>query len=236
MVLFLENSWLALVLVAVTAYLLGSVNFAIVVTRFFSGKDIRSFGSGNAGATNVLRSQGLKPALITFFGDLAKSMVSVSLGGWFLQNIQLSPASAAQTELLMYNAENLKLIGCYLAAVFCLLGHLYPLFFGFRGGKGVMTTLGMLLLLDWASALIMIAVFGILLLATRMVSVGSLAAAVLMPILTYLTRTYVYGQQWPTVAFCTAVAFVISVTVIIKHRGNIKRILNGTESKAWGNK
>lgn len=236
MVAFLENSWLALVLAAVTAYLLGSVNFAIVVTRAFAGKDIRSFGSGNAGATNVLRSQGLKPALLTFFGDLAKSMVSVALGGWFVQHIQLSPATAAQADLLMYNTENLTLIGCHLAAVFCLLGHLYPLFFGFRGGKGVMTTLGMLLLLDWASALVMIAVFGIFLLITRMVSAGSLAAAVVMPILTYLARTYVYDQEWPTVAFCTVVAFVISVTVIIKHRENIKRIWNGTESKAWGNK
>ena len=148
MVSFLQNSWLALLLAALIAYVLGSVNFAIIITRFFSGNDIRSFGSGNAGATNVLRSQGKLPAALTFVGDLLKSMLSVYLGGLLLQNVQLLPAAADEMELLMYDPQNLGLVGAYLAGVFCILGHMYPVFFGFRGGKGVMTTFGMTLLLE----------------------------------------------------------------------------------------
>lgn len=228
---FLQNSWLGLLSAAVTAYLLGSVNFAIIVTRLFSGKDIRSFGSGNAGATNVLRSQGKLPAALTFIGDLLKSMLSVYIGGWLLQTIQLLPAEASELELLMYDPQNLGLVGSYLAGVVCILGHMYPVFFGFRGGKGVMTTFGMTLLLDWRTALLMLAIFLIVVLITRMVSLGSIIAGIFMPFLTYGMRVYVYGQQWETALFCAAVAVLIAVIVIVKHRENIKRILKGTESK-----
>lgn len=231
MVSFLQNSWLALLLAALVAYVLGSVNFAIIITRFFSGNDIRSFGSGNAGATNVLRSQGKLPAALTFVGDLLKSMLSVYLGGLLLQNVQLLPAAADEMELLMYDPQNLGLVGAYLAGVFCILGHMYPVFFGFRGGKGVMTTFGMTLLLDWRTALIMLGIFILVVLITRMVSLGSMIAGIFMPFLTYGMRVWVYGQSWETAAFCAAVAVLIAVIVIIKHRENIKRILNGTESK-----
>lgn len=235
MFLFLQNSWLAMLLAAIIAYLVGSISFAIIVTKWFTGKDIRTYGSGNAGATNVLRSQGKLPATLTFIGDLLKSMVSVWVGGWLLQNLQLSPATVAEAGLLMYDSENLNLIGSYLAGVFCILGHLYPLFFGFRGGKGVMTTLGMMLILDWKSALILLGLFIAILLITRMVSVGSCVAAILLPVMTYVMRTFAYHQEWPTVAFCTVVAGVIAVIILAKHRANIKRIFNGTESKLWGN-
>lgn len=231
MVSFLQNSWLAMLLAAVVAYLLGSVSFAIIVTRLFAGKDIRDFGSGNAGATNVLRSQGKLPAIVTFFGDLIKSMASVYLGGWLLQHVQLVPAVPATAGELMYDPQNLWLIGCYLAGVCCLMGHLYPVYFGFRGGKGVMTTWGMMLLLDWKTALIMLAIFILVVLITRMVSLGSILGGVGMMIMTYVMRTYVYRQEWPTVVFCTAMSAIIAGIVIFKHRANIKRILNGTESK-----
>lgn len=228
---FLQNSWLAMLLTAMIAYALGSISFAIIVTKGFTGKDIRTCGSGNAGATNVLRSHGKLPALLTFVGDLLKSMLSVWLGGIILQSLQLSPATATEVEFLMYNPENLRLIGCYLAGVFCILGHLYPVFFGFRGGKGVMTTLGMTLLLDWKSALILLGLFAVIVLITRMVSLGSCVAALLLPVMTCVMRRFVYDQQWPTVAFCTAVAGVIAVIILVKHRENIKRIMQGTESK-----
>ncbi len=234
--LFLQNSWLAMVLSAVVAYLLGSVSFAILVTRAFTGTDIRSYGSGNAGATNVLRSQGKLPALLTFIGDLLKSMISVYIGGWLLQHLQLMPAAFGTTDVLMYNLENLRLIGSYLAGVFCIIGHLYPVFFGFRGGKGVMTTLGMTLLLDWKTALVLLTVFTIVVLTTRMVSLGSILAGVVMPFSTYVIRTFVDRQEWPTVAFCTTVTAVIAVIVLIKHRENIRRIFQGTESKIGSKK
>lgn len=234
MVSFLQNSWLAMLLSAVIAYVLGSINFAIIITRAFSGKDIRSFGSGNAGATNVLRSQGKWPALLTFVGDLFKCMLSVFLGGWLLQHMQLCPATVSQSQLLMYDPQNLQLVGAYLAGLFCILGHLYPVFFGFRGGKGVVTTLGMTLLLDWKTALILLAIFGIILLITRWVSLGSIVAGILLPPMTFARRFFVYGQQWPTAAFCTAVACVIAALIVAKHRENISRIAKGTENKIGG--
>ena len=228
---FLQNSWLALLLAAVIAYLLGSVSFAIIVTKVFGKKDIRDFGSGNAGATNVLRSQGKIPALLTTLGDLGKSMLSVVIGGWLLCNVQLDPLTIESFRSLMYDPENLMLVGSYLAGFFCILGHLYPLFFGFRGGKGVMTTLGMMLLLDWRVALLLLAVFAVVVLCTRMVSLGSILAALGLPVATWLFRTCVYHQQWPTVVFCTVAVAVIALVVIIKHRSNIVRIIKGTENK-----
>ncbi len=232
MITFLQNSWLAMLLTAVIGYSLGSISFAIIVTRIFSGKDIRSFGSGNAGATNVLRSQGKLPALLTFVGDLAKSMLSVYLGGLLLRSLQLAPI--ADSAMLSYDPENLALIGSYLAGLCCVLGHIYPLFFGFRGGKGVMTILGMTLILDWRTALIALSVFILVVLLSRMVSLGSIIAGISLPIVTYLMRTFVYRQQWPTVAFCVVAMAVITAIAIIKHRENIKRILAGTESKLGG--
>lgn len=243
MLVYLQNSWLALLLAAVIAYLLGSINFAIIVTRLFSGKDIRSFGSGNAGATNVLRSQGVLPAILTFVGDLGKSMLSVYIGGELLKNLQLKPGLILSSHLQfnpiawewnVYSPENLALVGSYLAGICCILGHLYPLYFGFRGGKGVMTVLGITLLLDWRSALVLLAIFSVVVLLSRMVSLGSIVAGIIMPIITYVFRTYVYHQPWPTATFCTVAVLLMAMIVIFKHHTNIRRILDGTESKIGG--
>lgn len=228
MLAFLQNSWLALLLTAGVAYLLGSVSFAIIVTRRFSGKDIRSFGSGNAGATNVLRSQGKLPALLTFVGDLLKSMTAVYLGGVLLTAVQLAP-TVPQTVIV--GTEQLELVGRYLAGLCCVLGHIYPVYFGFRGGKGVMTILGMMLILDWRSALIALSIFALTVLCFRMVSLGSILAGISLPILTYFMRTFAYHQPHSTVIFCTVAIAFVTLIAIIKHRENIKRILNGTESK-----
>lgn len=228
MLSFLQNSGPALLLTALLGYLLGSVSFAILVTRRVSGKDIRSFGSGNAGATNVLRSQGKLPALLTFIGDLSKSMLSVYIGGVIVGALQLAPHAPG---LVISDAEQLQLVGRYLAGLCCVLGHIYPLYFGFRGGKGVMTILGMMLILDWRSALIALGLFALVVLCTRMVSLGSILAGASLPFLTYFMRTYAYRQSPPTVVFCTVFIAFVTMIAIIKHRENIKRILNGTESK-----
>lgn len=226
MLLLLENSWLALLLTLISAYLLGSISFAIIVTRLFSKTDIRDYGSGNAGATNVLRSQGKVPALLTTLGDLGKSIAAVCLGGFLMDRVQL--VEAVPDAMLQ---DELTLFGCYLAGLFCILGHMHPLFFGFRGGKGVMTTLGMMLLLDWRVALILLALFSLVVLCTRMVSLGSILAAVGLPILTGVFRAFVDHQSGLTVWFCVGVTTIIAVIVIYKHRSNIKRILQGTENK-----
>ena len=226
MIELLQNSWLALLLTALVSYLLGSISFAILVTKAFSRKDIRDFGSGNAGATNVLRSQGKIPALLTTLGDLGKSMLSVFLGGLLLTNVQL-----AQTDL---PAANLQLVGYYTAGFFCFIGHLYPLYFGFRGGKGIMTALGMLLILDWRVALVLLAVFIVTLLLGRMVSLGSVVAAAVLPFVTWFFRMQVDRLEWRTVLFCVMVVTAMSAFAIYKHRDNIVRIIHGTESKLWG--
>lgn len=221
---FLQNSWLALLLTAAAAYLLGSVNSAIIVTKITAKEDIRSYGSGNAGATNVLRSQGKLPALVTTAGDLLKSIVAVLIGGWLLQNLNLvytgleSPIGA-------------ELVGRYLAGFFCIIGHLFPLYFGFRGGKGILTTLGMMLILDWRVALICLGFFILTVLIFRMVSLGSVIAAALLPVFTYIFRALVEKQTAGVVWFCTAMAVLIAAILIIKHIPNLKRIAAGTESK-----
>lgn len=226
MIELLQNSWLSLLLTALVSYLLGSISFAIIVTKAFSHRDIRDFGSGNAGATNVLRSQGKIPALLTTLGDLGKSMLSVFLGGWLLANVQL-----AHADLPVYN---LQLVGYYTAGFFCFIGHLYPVYFGFRGGKGIMTALGMLLILDWRVALVLLAVFVVTLLFSRMVSLGSVAAAVVLPFVTWFFRSYVDHLEGRTVWFCVVVVTAMSAFAIYKHRSNIVRIIHGTESKLWG--
>ena len=226
---FLKNSWLALLLTAAAAYLLGSFNSAIIVTKLFAKDDIRNYGSGNAGATNVLRSQGKLPALLTTAGDLLKSFLSVFIGGWLMENLNLYFTGLDSFRAV--SPEEAVLIGQYLAGFFCIIGHLYPLYFGFRGGKGVMTTLGMMLILDWRVALICLGFFILVVLVFRMVSLGSIIAAAMLPVFTYIFRIFVDGQPGETVWFCTAKSLLIAAILIIKHIPNIKRIVNGTESK-----
>ena len=224
---FLKNSWLALLLTMAAAYLLGSVNSAIIVTKIFAKDDIRRYGSGNAGATNVLRSQGKLPALITTGGDLLKSFLSVLAGGWLMGHLQLSASPVTGVQGL----DGMMLVGQYLAGFFCIIGHLYPLYFGFRGGKGVMTTLGMMLILDWRVALICLGFFILAVLAWRMVSLGSVIAASLLPVFTFVFRMFVDHKADETVWFCTAMSLLIAAILVIKHIPNIKRIIHGTESR-----
>lgn len=224
---FLQNSWLALLLTVVVAYLLGSINSAIIVTRIFSKDDIREQGSGNAGATNVLRSQGKLPAILTTLGDVLKSLIAVLIGGWLVANLNMVP----DADLSGFRLADPQLVGQYLAGFFCIIGHLYPLYFGFRGGKGVLTTLGMMLILDWKVALLSLLVFIIVVAFSRMVSLGSVCAAATMAVLTYVFRTFVYRQDTGTVIFCTCMAVLIAAILILKHVPNLKRIAQGTESK-----
>lgn len=218
---FLSTSWSALLLCAVVAYLLGSINTAIIVTRLMGKRDIREMGSGNAGATNVLRSQGKAAALLTTLGDLLKSILAVLAGRLILRYLG---GDAITPELL-------SLYGAYIAGFFCILGHLYPVFFGFRGGKGILATLGMMLMLDWKVALICLGIFIVVVLIWRMVSLGSVVAAFSMAVLTWVFRAFVYDQPPRVVALCTVMASIIALLLIYKHIPNLKRIAQGTERK-----
>lgn len=220
---FVASCWPSLLLTAACAYLLGSLNFAIIITRLFAKTDIRDSGSGNAGATNVLRSQGPLPAVLTTAGDLAKSVAAVLLGRWLM--------GAMNGDFTAGSDADVALIGAYLAGLFCILGHLFPLFFGFRGGKGVLTTLGMMLVLDWRAALICLGLFIVVVLASRMVSLGSVCAAAALPVFTYLFSALVDRNRLSDTVFVTTMTVFIAFILIVKHRSNLRRIANGTESK-----
>lgn len=224
----LQNIILAIVLTALVAYLLGSINSSILITRMFGQKtDIRKMGSGNAGATNVLRSVGRLPAALTFVFDFLKCVFAVLAGraifSYFFQIPAVSPMVIEQT-------------GAYIAGIVCILGHIYPLYFGFRGGKGVVTSIAMIMIIDWRVSLIVWAAFFIAVFCSKMISLGSICGAGIYPFATFfLTYFYDYHSSAAVplsyVVVATISSFIIGCIVIIKHRGNIKRILDGTEKK-----
>ena len=231
---FVASFWMPLLLGAIIAYLLGSVNFAIIVTKCMNKGDIRDYGSGNAGATNVLRSQGKGAAALTTLGDLAKSMLAVWIGGWLIVHMNPDMVMPMETSYIPPNAwdrDHLRLIGEYVAGLFCILGHLYPLYFGFRGGKGVLATLGMMLVLDWRVALLSLGMFIVAVAIWRMVSLGSIVAGITMVVSTFLFRWLVDGYPASVVGLCTVMALFIVAMLIWKHAANIQRIINGTERK-----
>lgn len=232
MLSFLSNYWLALLLTAVGGYLLGSINWAIIITRTIFRKDIRDEGSGNAGATNVLRNHGRGPAILTTLGDVGKSMVAVLIGGWLLTNLPLGEPSLSGYRDWMQG--NLSLIGGYIGGFFCLLGHDFPVFYGFRGGKGVLTTLGMFLMLDWRVALISLGIFILITALSRMVSLGSMLAIGCGVGFVFLFTWFwdpVELDPAPFSIFCTVMAALVWLLVVWQHRANIVRICNGTENK-----
>ena len=211
------NIVLAIALAAVCAYLLGSINFAIIVSKIFAHKDIRDFGSGNAGLTNVLRTFGKGPAAIVLLGDFMKGVLSVIIGKLLFRYLG---GVGSGSEWFM--------LGGYIAAFFAVLGHIYPVFHGFKGGKGILITAGVMLVLDpWVLCAIL-GVFIIFVLISRYVSLGSICAAVAYPIATLAVELLMHRR---TAWIDAGLALLISAIVIFMHRGNIKRLLNHTESK-----
>ena len=206
------------VVMLIIAYLIGSINFSILISKKKAGYDIRKKGSGNAGTTNMLRNLGKKYAAITLICDILKGVVSIVI-------------AIIIGKILGENTNAALLV--QIAGVAVVLGHTFPIFFGFKGGKGVATSLGILLITNWQIGLICL-VFGIVLIAlTRMVSLGAIAAAVLFPILTlFIGENYYIVPSFSGLGngyFIFSV--ILAVIVIFNHRTNIKRILNGSENK-----
>lgn len=204
---------LSVVLAGVLAYLIGSINFAIIVSKLFAQKDIRDYGSGNAGMTNVLRTFGKLPAVITTVGDFCKGIIAVLLGHLIIQFI----GGATQ----VFYAD-------YLMALLALLGHCFPVFYGFKGGKGILVSAGIILILNPIVFLVILAVFGIVVAISKIVSLASISAAVAFPIATLIHGLIVRSD---VVWFDTLSALLIGGIVVFMHRSNIKRLLNGTENK-----
>ena len=197
------------------AYLLGSVDTGILVSRFVYHDDVRNHGSGAAGMTNMLRTFGKKAAAMTAAGDVLKGVLAVCIGRWLFH---LLPADTGVSPYL----------GVYLAAIFAVLGHLYPLYFGFKGGKGVLVAAGAILAIQPVLLPFLAIIFLACLLPTGMVSLGSVTMAALYPVLTILYGVFrCYSAADLTV--CTIGSVIMGAMVIYMHRSNIQRIREGKE-------
>jgi len=197
-------------LIAVAAYLLGSIPVGYLLVRIFRKQDIRTVGSGNIGATNVLRSGGKGLGAATFVLDVFKGASAVWLGA--LLGALLMPAAPVRTPEAI-------------AALFAVLGHMFPIWLRFRGGKGVATGFGVFLVAAPLAALAAISVFAILLLLSRYVSVASILGAASFPVFAWLL------VRGPRPAVFIAVQFIVALLIIAKHHQNIRRLLEGQESR-----
>ena len=206
----------AYIIVAIIAYLIGSVNFSVLISKKMAGFDVREKGSGNAGTTNMLRSVGKKAAAITLVCDILKGVVSIVIA-IIVGNV----AKNLDRELLLQ-----------IAGIAVVLGHTFPIFFGFKGGKGVATSLGVLLMSNWQIGLICLVFAVALMVLTRMVSLGSCAAAVLFPVLTlFINQHYTVLTDGKSGRVYFVYSVILAIIVLYNHRSNIKRILSGTENK-----
>lgn len=209
------------IIMAIISYLIGSINFSVIFSKKMAGFDVREKGSGNAGSTNMLRSVGKKAALITLICDILKGVVSIGIA-ILLGNI----IANMNRELLLQ-----------IAGIAVVIGHTFPIFFGFKGGKGVATSLGVLLMSNWQIGLICLVFALVLMLLTRMVSLGSCAAAVLFPVLTlFINDNYTVLTEGKNGNVYFIYSLLLAVIVLFNHRSNIKRILNGTENKIGSKK
>lgn len=204
------------ILIAIIAYLIGSINFSVILSKKMAGFDVRQKGSGNAGTTNMLRSVGKKAAAITLICDILKGVVSIGI---------------AILVGYLFNAQN-KSILAQIAAIAVVIGHTFPIFFGFKGGKGVATSLGVLIMTNWQIGLICLAIAIIIMAITKMVSLGSCMAAIAFPLLTYFAanifeNAYIVKEGSSYFVYSIILAFI----VLFNHRSNIKRIITGKENK-----
>ena len=193
-------------LTLLVSYLLGCFNGSVMTSHFIIRDDVRQHGSGNAGLTNFYRNYGAKYALCVIVCDMGKTVLACLIGGY-----------------LMHWVVGDWTLGLLIAGIGCELGHMFPVFFGLRGGKGILSGGVLVLLLDWRVALIAWGLFAVLWLTTRYVSLGSIAATASMPVSVFLLM----GHNW----LYTVLSAAIAALVIWCHRGNIQRLLAGTEKK-----
>lgn len=193
-------------LTLLVSYLLGCFNGSVMTSHFIIRDDVRQHGSGNAGLTNFYRTYGARYALCVIVCDMGKTVLACLIGGY-----------------LMHWVAGDWTLGLLIAGIGCELGHMFPVFFGLRGGKGILSGGVLVLLLDWRVALIAWGLFAVLWLTTRYVSLGSVAATASMPVSVFLLM----GHNW----LYTVLSAAVAALVIWCHRGNIRRLLTGTEKK-----
>ena len=204
-----------LVIVAIISYLLGSCNFGVIISKSLKKEDIRESGSGNAGTTNMMRTYGKTLGILTIIGDIAKVFVAI----WIAFKIM----SVEETKMIFDRiSDNPQYVLKSFAGLFAVAGHIFPCFFKFKGGKGVATSGGMVIMIDWRIALILFAIFVLTILITRYVSLGSIIMAVLYP---------VFMGLFHKDAGLVIISLVFTLIVVTAHRENIKKLINHTENK-----
>ncbi len=233
----------------IIAFFFGSINTAIIVTKIVTkGGNIKEMGSGNAGFTNVLRCVGKVPAIITIVCDFLKAVVAV-LFTYFMFNIVFNSLAYFENYewgvWLESETSQLRTVVMYLAGLACILGHMFPIYFKFKGGKGVVAAVGMIAVLDWRVFLCVLITFLIVFLFTRIISISSLVSAVLYGPYTFLiTYFFTYKKYLGTpdrvsfqyVVVISVIALLAGIIVIIKHHENIVRLIHGEEKKITAKK
>ncbi len=198
---------LAVILSMAAGYFLGSLNAAIIISTKKYKTDIRTCGSGNAGMTNMFRTFGKTGGLLTLFGDVAKTVFPICFGYLFF-----------------------GYAGAYISGLFVVMGHCFPIYYRFKGGKGVLAMFAMMLVCDPPVFLLIAIVFAIIAIGTRFVSLASVMTAIFMPLFIDLWYTIMYGDG-ATAGFRMPIAFLITVVIVARHAANIKRIMAREEPR-----
>jgi len=209
-------------IVAIIAYLLGSIPFGYILVRLFRKQDVRTIGSGNIGATNVARSGAKGLGIVTLILDAAKGYGAIYIADLIVSHHTNVPYSSWQIDI-----ENFRLFhfAAAIAAVFAILGHMYPVWLNFKGGKGVATGVGVFLALAPKAVGLVLILFILIVWFSRYVSLGSIVATALFPLLAWL----LYRHEEPFVTFVAAA--LAAFMIIAKHHQNIRRLLAGTEHR-----
>ncbi len=227
---FFSQFWLQIIISVLVSYLISSVNTSIIVTRIVMHKDIRTMGSGNAGFTNVLRCVGKVPATVTFIGDFLKGIISISIALCLMIGVDGDKSDIYRGYLM------------YIAGFFAVLGHSFPIYYKFKGGKGVVTTFAVMLMTDWRSLVTALVIFSIIFFSTKIISLCALINFSLYGFFAFGWRYFDYEgttsflsfvphPSMSFVVFSAVSAFLIGFLIIARHKDNIKRLMNGTEKK-----
>ena len=202
-------------IIAILSYLLGSLNFGVILSNTVKKEDVRDSGSGNAGTTNMMRTYGKTLGLLTIAGDILKVMVAI----WIAFKIM----NVEELKVTLDNVSDYpQVVLKSFAGLFAVLGHIFPCFFKFKGGKGVATSGGMVIMIDWRIALILLVIFALTILITKYVSLGSILMAVFYPVF--------IGIFYKDIIL-VLIAMVFTIIVVVAHRENVKRLINHTENK-----
>ena len=214
------KTMIALVLAAAFGYFLGSLNFSIIVVQMMKGRDIRTMGSKNAGLTNTYRCCGPACAGLTLAGDLLKGVIAVALARWFASILSAGLSPDNDTHYIGY-----------IAGFFAIIGHVFPIYYGFKGGKGVLVGVASFLIIDTKVFFALILIFIVILACSKFVSLSSVMATAYVPLATFLISWIVDGCTIGRSFLYLILSLPMAGVIIWMHRTNIERLREGTESR-----